>query len=60
MMQRRPGLWQYAEDSVEYIFGNVTGDGIADKILSGIRQYGQLNDSEISALFKRNVSAVRL
>ncbi len=53
-------LWQYVEDSVEYIFGNAIGDEIGDKILNEIRRYGQLTDSGISALFKRNVSAVRL
>lgn len=49
-------LWQYGEDSVQYIFGNVTGDTVADKILNTLRQRGPLSDSEISALFQKNVS----
>ena len=53
-------LWQYAEDSVEYIFGDVTGDEIADKLLHEIRRCGQLTDSEVSASLKRNVSALQL
>lgn len=53
-------LWQYAEDSVQYIFGEMSGDWIADRILDEIRQRGSLTDSAISQLFKRNVSADRL
>ena len=49
-------LWQYAEDSVQYIFGNGTGDPVADKILNALRQRGPLSDSEISALFQKNVT----
>ena len=53
-------LWQYVEDSVEYIFGDVTGERIADKILDGIKTHGQLTDSEISDLFNRNILAIQL
>ena len=49
-------LWQYAEDSVQYIFGNGTGDPVADKILKALRQRGPLSDSDISALFQNNVN----
>lgn len=49
-------LWEYSEDSVEFIFGNVTGDTVADKILNALRQRGPLSDSEISALFHNNVN----
>lgn len=49
-------LWEYSEDSVEFIFGNVTGDTVADKILIALRQRGPLSDSEISALFHKNVN----
>ena len=53
-------LWQYAEDSVQYIFGDVTGERIADKILKEIRRCGELTDSKISALFNRNILAIQL
>ena len=53
-------LWQYAEDSIEYIFGDACDERIADKILDGIKTHGQLTDSEISALFQRNISAIQL
>ena len=53
-------FWEYVEDSVVYIFGDVMGEWMADKILDGIGKCGQLTDSEISALFKRNISAKRL
>lgn len=48
-------LWQYAEDSVRYIFGDKTSDSVADKILNGIR-ISPLSDSEISDLFQKNVN----
>jgi hypothetical protein len=31
-------LWRYAEDSARYIFGDATGDPIADEILSQLRR----------------------
>ena len=43
---RRPHLeaalavWQYAEDSARFIFGDATGDPIADRILSALRANG--------------------
>jgi hypothetical protein len=52
-------LWQYAEDSVRYIFGDVLGDTVADKILNGLR-LGPLSDSEISDLFQKNVNKDKL
>jgi hypothetical protein len=34
-------LWQYCEDSARFIFGNSTGDGTTDKVLSAIREQEQ-------------------
>jgi hypothetical protein len=31
-------VWQYAEDSARYIFGNSTGDSLADRLLAIIRE----------------------
>jgi hypothetical protein len=31
-------LWQYAEDSARFIFGNSVGDALADRLLAAIRQ----------------------
>jgi hypothetical protein len=53
-------LWEYSEASAALIFGDSTGDPIADAILKSLRASGELDDSQISALFNRNVPAVRL
>lgn len=53
-------LWQYSEDSVQYLFGKGTGDPVADKILSALLQRGPLSDSEISGLFHNNVNKEQL
>lgn len=53
-------LWSYAEASTRYIFGDNTGDPHADTILRAVHAHGSLDDTSISALFSRNVSAARL
>ncbi len=53
-------LWEYAEASTFMIFGDATGDPIADTIIRAIRTSGELDDSQVSALFGRNLSAARL
>jgi len=52
-------LWQYAESFVRYIFGDATGDPIADRILQAL-QHGELTRTAMSHLFQRNVSAERI
>ncbi|MSQ17762.1 MAG: hypothetical protein EXR54_09440 [Dehalococcoidia bacterium] len=52
-------VWEYADASARYIFGDATGDPIADRILESLR-YGELTRSSISALFQRNASASRI
>lgn len=53
-------LWSYAEASTRYILGDNTGDPHADTILRAIEAHGSLDDTSVSALFSRNVSAARL
>src|SRR2546425_8844510 len=53
-------LWVYAERSVLAIFGDATGDPVADAILRALRREGQLDRTEISALLGRNVHAGRI
>jgi hypothetical protein len=53
-------VWQYAEDSAKFIFGDATGDPIADRVLSALRTNGPMAQHEIVDLFGRNVSAARL
>lgn len=55
-------LWKYCEDSARYIFGERTGDRLADDILSGLRgaEGGGLTRTDISNLCGRNVNAERI
>lgn len=53
-------LWEYAEASTRQIFGDSMGDSVADTILQALHSTNELDDSAISALFGRNVSAGRL
>ncbi len=53
-------LWDYAEASARHIFGDATGDPIADRILAALRADGPMAQSEIVDLFGRNVNGARL
>src|SRR3954468_14806773 len=53
-------VWKYAEDSARFIFGDATGDPIADRVLSALRTNGPMAQNEVVDLFGRNVSAARL
>ena len=52
-------IWEYCEASARYIFGDATGDPVADRILQALR-LGDLPRTAISALFQRNVPASRI
>ncbi len=49
-------VWQYAEDSVRYLFGDETGDPIADRLLEALRQAGAdgLTGAQQHDLFSRH------
>jgi hypothetical protein len=53
-------VWEYCEASVLNVFGQKTGDDVADTILEALQKQGQLTRSEISNLFQRNVKAPRI
>lgn len=54
-------LWDYAEASARYIFGDATGDAVADRILSALRSQGPISETDIySTLFHRNTKATRI
>ena len=51
-------LWQYCEDSARYIFGNQTGNKIADTIYAALRGATDgLTKTQIRDVFQRNASA---
>jgi hypothetical protein len=52
-------LWGYSERSALYIFGDATGDPVADTIYTALGA-GRLNRSQISALFQRHVTSARI
>ena len=52
-------LWNYSVDSVKCLYGSKVGDPIADTIFDSLGK-GPLSDSDISALFGKNVPAPRL
>lgn len=53
-------LWDYAEASARYIFGDKTGNPCADRILSALRSHGAMSETDLSALFHRNTKAARI
>jgi hypothetical protein len=54
-------LWEYAEASARYIFGDRLGDPTADDILEALRREPDgLTRTNIRDLFKRNRSADRI
>jgi hypothetical protein len=52
-------VWDYAEDSARYIFGESLGDPTADRILGALRAAGLdgLTRTEIGSLFGKHASA---
>ena len=61
-LQAALAAWRYAEQSALAVFGDATGDPIADRLLEGLRAAwpGSLDSSAQSELFGRNVDAARL
>ena len=57
-LQAALALWQYCEDSARYIFGNQTGNKIADTIYAALLgEEDGLTKTQIRDLFQRNQSA---
>jgi hypothetical protein len=55
-------LWDYAEASARYIFGNASGNPAADRILSALKDAGSagMTSTQISALFSRHTKAAQI
>ena len=55
-------VWQYSEESARLIFGDLSGDYVADEILESLRAVypDGLTRTEISGLFSNNMPARRI
>lgn len=53
-------VWSYSEQSVRYLFGDKTGDWVADRILHILKVEGPKKHIEIVEAFGRNQSAARI
>jgi len=53
-------VWDYCEASVKYIFGDATGDPVADRILEALRVMGDMTRTEISGVFQRHMKPERI
>jgi hypothetical protein len=60
-LQAALALWAYTEASVRYVFGDATGDPVADQIWGALRDApGGLSQTDISNLFGRNLPTGRI
>jgi hypothetical protein len=53
-------VWDYCEASAHYIFGDATGNPVADRILKHLRTEGPQSEAEIYDSFGRHVRAPQL
>ena len=53
-------LWDYAEKSAAAIFGEMTGDATADRILSALGECGEMSETDIRDLFGRNKTSAEI
>lgn len=52
-------LWSYCEASVYHVFGDATGDPVADQILSALQDRDEMTREEIRTLFSRHRDAAK-
>jgi hypothetical protein len=53
-------VWDYCAASAQYIFGDSTGDSIADRVLTALRANGPMAQGEIVDRLGRHVNSGRL
>ncbi len=53
-------FWDYADASARFIFGDATGDPIADRVLRELRTTGAMTQTDIVNLFHRHANAARI
>jgi hypothetical protein len=61
-LQAALALWDYAERSLEYIFGQSLGDPVADEIYAALSNAGDqgMSRTDIRDIFKRNQSSDKI
>jgi hypothetical protein len=61
-LQAALALWEYADASVQHVWGDALGDPVADEIMRALRQAGPagLTRTELSNLFARNRDAAEI
>ena len=61
-LEAASALWTYCEASTRYIFGDLTGDRVADTILRALRHAGTdgMSRSDIHNHFGRNITADKI
>ncbi len=52
-------LWRYCEDSAKFVFGESTGDPVADRLLAELRKQGQLGATQIREILGHHGSDER-
>ena len=52
-------VWEYAEASARYIFGDAIGDSVADRILEALGS-GEMDRTTMSHLFGRHMKSDRI
>jgi len=50
-------LWDYSEKSTLAIFGELTGDTTADRILAALAEHGEMSETDIRDIFGRHKSS---
>ena len=53
-------VWEYAERSAKYLFGDAIGDPVADRIIESLRMFGRQSRTDINNIFKRHIPAARI
>ena len=60
-LQAGLAIWEYADASARYIFGDATGDPVKDRILASLKENpGGMSRTEISRLFKGHQKSDRI
>jgi hypothetical protein len=59
-LQAALAVWRFSEASVGYLFGDHTGDPVADRILQALDERAGMDLTGISQLFGRNMKQERL